>query len=178
MINKKSLWFLTLFSLILVLSVYYITMPSELLLTTNGDYVTTSTVSNEETNNQEVSVEIEESEMLVALRVEADEQVENTMNSLKTILTSTDASIEEKNDAFEQMKNLTNNRNEEQNLEKKILEEFKLKSFVKIDGDQIRVVVDSTEHNTELANKIMRSVQSNFETKMYISVKFQISKER
>ena len=36
MINKKSLWFLTLFSLILVLSVYYITMPSDLLLTTNN----------------------------------------------------------------------------------------------------------------------------------------------
>ena len=35
MINKKSLWFLTLFSLILVLSIYYITMPSELLLTTS-----------------------------------------------------------------------------------------------------------------------------------------------
>ena len=29
MINKQSLWFLTLFSLILVLSVYYITMPDE-----------------------------------------------------------------------------------------------------------------------------------------------------
>lgn len=37
MINKKSLWFLTLFSLILVLSVYYITMPSELLLTNNTE---------------------------------------------------------------------------------------------------------------------------------------------
>ena len=34
MINKKNLWFLTLFSLILVLSIYYITMPSELLMTT------------------------------------------------------------------------------------------------------------------------------------------------
>ena len=36
MINKKNLWFLTLFSLVLVLSVYYITMPKELLLTNNG----------------------------------------------------------------------------------------------------------------------------------------------
>ena len=35
MINKQNLWFLTLFSLILVLSVYYITMPNELLLTNN-----------------------------------------------------------------------------------------------------------------------------------------------
>ena len=38
MINKKSIWFLTLFSLILVLSIYYITMPSELLLTTKENY--------------------------------------------------------------------------------------------------------------------------------------------
>ena len=30
MINKQNLWFLTLFSLILVLSVYYITMPNEI----------------------------------------------------------------------------------------------------------------------------------------------------
>ena len=38
MINKKSLWFLTLFSLILVLSVYYVTMPNELLLTNGSGY--------------------------------------------------------------------------------------------------------------------------------------------
>lgn len=175
MINKKSLWFLTLFSLILVLSVYYITMPSELLLTNNSDYVNTKTTSTEEKNNTKVNVDVEESEILVALRVEADEKVENQMNNLKTVLTSTSSSVEEKNDAFEQMKSLTNNRNQEQAIEKKLLDEIKIKTFVKIDGDQIRVVVDSKEHNTELANKIMRSVQSNFNTKMYISVKFQTS---
>lgn len=173
MINKKSLWFLTLFSLILVLSVYYITMPSELLLTNNSDLVNTKTTSTEE--DTKVNVDIKESEILVALRIEADEKVENQMNNLKTVLTSTSASVEEKNDAFEQMKSLTNNRNQEQAIEKKLLDEMKIKAFVKIDGDQIRVVVDSKEHNTELANKIMRSVQSNFDTKMYISVKFQTS---
>ena len=35
MINKKNLWFLTLFSLVLVLSVYYVTMPKELLIADN-----------------------------------------------------------------------------------------------------------------------------------------------
>ena len=30
MVNKQGLWFLTLFSLILVLSIYYITMPNEI----------------------------------------------------------------------------------------------------------------------------------------------------
>ena len=41
MINKQSLWFLTLFSLILVLSVYYITMPNDLLISNNSNYLKT-----------------------------------------------------------------------------------------------------------------------------------------
>ena len=67
MINKRSLWFLTLFSLILVLSIYYITMPSELLLTTNKN--TTDKVE------KEVNVEVKESNLLVALRVESDSEM-------------------------------------------------------------------------------------------------------
>ena len=43
MINKQKLWFLTLFSLILVLSVYYITMPDNLLKSEVSD--TTPVVS-------------------------------------------------------------------------------------------------------------------------------------
>ena len=68
MINKKSLWFLTLFSLILVLSVYYITMPSELLITKNKKNDEVAKVN--KTVDKEASVEIEESEILTALRVE------------------------------------------------------------------------------------------------------------
>ena len=30
--NKQNLWFLTLFSLILILGVYYITLPSEIFM--------------------------------------------------------------------------------------------------------------------------------------------------
>ena len=68
MINKQSLWFLTLFSLILVLSVYYITMPNELLLTNNSDYTKkTSGEVEEEKSNAEVT--ITESETLVVMRV-------------------------------------------------------------------------------------------------------------
>ena len=63
MINKKSIWFLTLFSLILVLSVYYITMPSELLISTNGNYT-----------EEEPTTNITESTVLVALRLEAERE--------------------------------------------------------------------------------------------------------
>ncbi len=179
MINKRSLWFLTLFSLILVLSVYYVTMPSELLLGNNSNYLETN--QSEENDNpdantnttEEPTVQIEESDILTALRVEANDQMLSEMDELKAILTNEDSTVDEKNNAFEKMKELNITRGEEEALEKKIQDEFQLQAFVKIDGDQIRVVVASDEHDETLANNIMRSIQSNYNKKMYISVKFQ-----
>lgn len=166
MINKRGMWFLTLFSLILVLSVYYITMPSELLLIN-------SHIDDASENDEKEVVEVDESSILTALRVEADEQYEQELNDLKMILTNIDASVDEKNNAFEKLKLLNMIRGEEEKLQKQIEEEFQLKAFVKIDGNQVRVVVASSNHDTTLANNIMRLVQQNFDNKMYISVKFQ-----
>ncbi len=171
MINKKSLWFLTLFSLILVLSVYYITMPSELLITKNKNSKEVAEVN--KTVDKEASVEIEESEILTALRVEADEQMKQDMEDLQIVLTSVEATSDEKNEAYEKLQLLNMTRGEEEKLEKKIETKFKLKSFIKIDGDQIRVVASSEKHDMTLANDIMRSIQEEYKTKKYISVKFQ-----
>lgn len=171
MINKKNLWFLTLFSLILVLSVYYITMPSEVLMGTNSNYFTNTVNSDEDDDN--VNVTVEESEILVALRVEANDQMLSEIEALETILTNVDSTVDEKNNAFEKIKLLNINRGMEEEIESMILEEFNLKSFVKINEDQIRIVVSKDEHDEALANDIMRSVQSKFDKKMYISVKFQ-----
>lgn len=170
MINKKNLWFLTLFSLILVLSVYYITMPSELLMTTNNDYTNTEEVS----KTEEPVVNVEESNILTALRIEAEEQVSNEIEELQAILVNADASPEEKNLAYEKIKNINNIRTEEEKLEKEINETFNLKAFVKINGDQIRVVISSDKHDSELANNIIRKIQENYEQNKYISVKFQV----
>lgn len=163
MINKRSLWFLTLFSLILVLSVYYITMPSELLMATNK----------EDTETVSASAQNEESAELVALRVEAEEKMLDQITELKKVLTDSKSTTEEKNKAFEKMQELNKNRGTEEKIENKIKNEFNLKSFVSIDETSISVTVDSTKHDKELANKIMRLVQGEFETSMSISVKFQ-----
>ena len=175
MINKKNLWFLTLFSLILVLSVYYITMPSELLL--NNGYLNEIPVStdnkSDDSGDNDVSVSIEESEFLVALRVEAEEQMLSEIEELKSVLTDVESTVEEKNNAFEKMKSINMSKGEEEKLEKIIKEKYNLEAFVKKDGDQIRIVVASNKHDTTLANNIMRSIQENYQDKMYISVKFQ-----
>jgi len=166
MINKRSLWFLTLFSLILVLSVYYITMPSELLMATNNG-------GSDDTETVSATTENEESAELVALRVESEEKMLDQITELKAVLTDSNSTTEEKNKAFEKMQELNKNRGTEESIENKIKEEFNLKSFVSIDETSVTVTIDSTKHDKELANKIMRSVQEEFETSMSISVKFQ-----
>lgn len=162
MINKQSLWFLTLFSLILVLSVYYITMPSELL---------SPEIEEEKTDN---TIIIEESEILTALRVDADEDTLNQIRDLRMILTNLEATIEEKNNAYEKLKLLDVIKGKEEKLESKIVSKYNLKSFIKLDNNQVKVVIANDKHNTELANNIMRSIQEEFDEKMYISVKFQV----
>lgn len=171
MINKKNLWFLTLFSLILVLSVYYITMPSELLLTNGSSYINDKT-SETDDKNSESTIKVEESEVLTALRVESDEDLLSELDALKLILTDTKSSTDEKNTAFEKMKSLNINKGEETKLEELIKTELQLDTFIKINGDQIKVVVDSDKQDTATANDIMRTVQSNFESKKYITVQF------
>ena len=167
MINKRNIWFLTLFSLILVLSVYYVTMPSELLMT-NDNVVD---VMNEAT---EPTVEVNESTILTALRIEAEEKVSKEIEELQAILVNSEKTAEEKNNAYEKIKNINNIRNEEQKLEQKIQDAYGLKAFVKIDGDQIRVVISSDTHDNALANNIIRLIQDDYEKEKYISVKFQI----
>ena len=99
MINKQSMWFLTLFSLVLVLGVYYITMPNEFLSgTVTKDNMT-----------KEVNASVTEGDKLVALRANRSEEVESEKEKLETILTKEDATPEEKNSAFEELKLLNLN---------------------------------------------------------------------
>ena len=170
MIDKKNLWFLTLFSLVLVLSIYYVTMPNELLLTNNN----TETVSNnntEETDN--VSVSITESDVISALKVEDENDTLEEINTLKETLTNSEETVDKKNEAYNKIKELNENSGKEETIENMLKEKYKYDVFVKIDKDQVRVVVGTKEHSTELANEIMRLVQEQFTNKMYISVQFQ-----
>ena len=168
MINKQNLWFLTLFSLILVLSVYYITMPNELLLTN------TKTEEKAKKDGKEDTT-IEQTNSLVAMRVSLEEERQEAMDVLQEQLTSEQMTAEEKNNAYEQLKYLNELQGKEETLEKKIKETYNLDSFVKIDNSNITVVAIATKHDNTLANNIMRLVQEEYKDKMYITVKFEKS---
>ena len=112
--NKKNLWFLTLFSLVLVLSIYYVTMPEDLLkASTTGLNVSTI-------NEEEINVNIEESDAISALKVEDNSKTNDTLNELEEQLTDTTTSTEEKNNVYEQIQTIHTNSGLEEVIEKKI----------------------------------------------------------
>ena len=161
MINKQSLWFLTLFSIILVLSVYYIAMPNNTLATIK------------ENNESIETISINETDSLASLRVASDEEMESTMSELQDVLLDDKTTLEEKNSAYEKIQNINSNKGKEEAVEKLISDNFSLQSFVKINNDNIKVTISKKEHDSKLANDIIRKIQEQYSNKMYITVKFQ-----
>ena len=166
MINKQGLWFLTLFSLILVLSIYYITMPNEIF----ESEITTETEKEAEKETSEVNSQ--NTSYIETLKIELDSERSEELNSLQEIINSSSKTSEEKNAAYEQMKEINNIKGREENIANKIKEEYSLEAYVKQEDDKVEVVVGSKEHDVSLANKIMRTVQNEYDTQMSISVKF------
>lgn len=161
MINKQNLWFVTLFSLILVLGIYYITMGDDTLSVL------------ESVGNAGEVVEVKESDVIVALQVKDDETVLEQMNKYQDILLDEASTIEEKNDAYDSLQTLNSTKGECEKIRKLITEKYKYDNFVKIDGDTISIVIAAKEHSKEIANNIIRLVQQEYDTQKYITVKFE-----
>ena len=111
MINKQKLWFLTLFSLILILGVYYVTLPNDLL--EKAKLVT-------DKKSKPVVEEVKEENSLTALRVNLQEERQEKIEVLQEKLTSTKLNKDEKNNLYEELKYLNEIQGKEENLEKKI----------------------------------------------------------
>lgn len=164
MINKQKLWFLTLFSIILVLSVYYVSMPTENL---------SNLIKSNSTSSEKATIKTSAEDNLAALRVSNDEEVLAEMNKLQETLLDTTASSEDKNNAYEKLLSINLNKGKETSLEELILKEYKIKSFVKINGDKISVTIPTKDGSYEKANNIMRTIQKEYDKKQYITVKYQ-----
>lgn len=166
MINKQGLIFLTLTSLILVLSVYYVTMPTELLLTTNSKYEIDD--KKEETIEK---VTINDANTISAMKSIHNDEVKEKVKELNNKLTNKELSFEEKNNIYEELKVINKLETMEEDIELIIKNEYKLDSFVKVNNDIIEVTINSKNHDKTLAAKIISSIQSKYNN-MYISISF------
>lgn len=165
MINKSKLWFLTLSSIILVLAVYYIAIPND------SDYLVFNNISEKE--EQAESPTISESEIITAMRVQKEEEHLESTKLLQEILLNNSKTVQEKNDAYEQIKNLNNNKSIEEKLEKDLIEKFNKNFFVQIKDNNIKIVLANTKESSSLANEIIVYVNSKLESNYYCTVKFE-----
>ena len=161
MINKQKLWFLTLFSLILILSVYYVTMPSNLLSVSDIKEDTTPTINMEDTN------------ILDVLKEENNERVAKEIESLRKIVVDVETNIDDKNIAYEKIQKLEENKGKEEKIVSLIKEKLGFDTYVEIKNAKVNVVVSNKEHSYKIANDIIKLVSSSFDSDKSVTVKFQ-----
>ena len=160
MINKQSLWFVTLFSLIIILSIYYFS-SDQTTLSVSGIKNTESIVASK-TDNSNISV----------LKVTDDEATVSKIDELQSILLDGEASLEEKNSAYDELESIQNKKAKEDELSSLIKKEYKYDNFVKIMDNHISIVISSDEHDIKIANKIIKTIQDRFKDDMYVTIKF------
>lgn len=162
MINKSKLWFLTLSSIILVLAIYYIAIPQD---STNMVFSSN--------NNSKIETTIEESEALTAMRITKEEEHLESIQTLQEILLDGTKTVDEKNEAYEQIKYLNTSKSIEEKLEKEINSNFSINSFVQIKDNTIKVVIANGEESYKIANEIINYVNKETDNSYYVTIKFE-----
>lgn len=160
MINKQSLWFVTLFSLIVILGIYYFSSDQTTL--SIGKIKNGESIISNKTDDNNISV----------LKVTDDEATVSKIDELQSVLLDSEATLEEKNNAYDELEGISSRKAKENELTEIIKKEYKYDNFVKISDNQVSVVISNNEQSSEIANKIIKTVQEKFKENVYVTVKF------
>ncbi|KAB7708805.1 SpoIIIAH-like family protein [Bacillus aerolatus] len=195
LLKKQTVWLLTMLSLVVVLSVYYITSPEQLSPETaspaeEGE-LTTDLTGEKATGDQAVTEEAKstaaDKQLAIITESAGDEafdmlrlEMQDDRNKMKEELTakvaSADLSAEDKNLAYEEMEKLTELATKENVLETLIKSKGYSDALVRADGENIRITVKSEEHSAAAANEIIRLAKDELGKQQPIAVEFQQAK--
>ncbi|MBM6617335.1 SpoIIIAH-like family protein [Bacillus suaedaesalsae] len=187
LLKKQTVWLLTMLSLVVVLSVYYVTSPENktdnLAFVENDKETAAEETKAEESKATETGTEeaedgtvissIQSDELFATLRLEMDEQRSKLIEQLQTTMAATDVSAEQKSKAYDQMIEVQAASSKERVLETLILAESKEYKdvLVRADGDKVKIVVRSEKHSAKEANKIIQLVREELGAKQ-VAVEF------
>lgn len=200
LLKKQTVWLLTMLSLVVVLSVYYVTTPSsqngedvayeeELTESAGNDDVETTAedkdANKDQQENSDPEVTIEEAEdgsvisaiasdeVFSALRLEIDEYRSKVKADLQETIASKDVTAEQKNNASEQLKQLEKLESQEKMLEILIKGKGYEDALVRADGGKVQISVKTSEDSSKTAaNELMRLVRSEMENIKNVAVQF------
>ncbi|MGG1628710.1 SpoIIIAH-like family protein [Rossellomorea sp. NRS-1567] len=178
LLKKQTVWLLTMLSLVIVLSVYYITSPtqqvSDMAYEEKDGKEQAKEDGKETMSDMEVVTDAAGNEMFEALRIEVLDQREQLREELEAKVANADVSAEEKSAAYEEMENLRELAMTESVLETMIKTMGYEDALVRANGENIRITVKSDkEHSTADANEIIRLVMSEVGQMKPVAVEFQ-----
>ncbi|QOR65428.1 SpoIIIAH-like family protein [Cytobacillus suaedae] len=192
LLKKQTVWLLTMLSLVVVLSVYYITSPEGTTenfafeqegvneTAENTDVTTTAEgeeegmeVTIEETEDGTAISTISSDELFAQLRMEIEDKRAELREQLTAVVASSEVSAEEKNMAMEKMQELTEIAIKESTIETLIKSKGYADALVRADGGKVRITVKAKEHNNAAANDILLLVASELGSLQDVAVTFE-----
>jgi len=172
LLKKQTVWLLTMLSLVVVLSVYYVTSePSVNDIATNGE------------NAPEAGGKISDKDLKIITEAAGDEEYEtvrmNLMDKrgkekdeLTTQAASPDLSADEVNKLYDQMKEIEAMGVKEKTLESYIKTLGYSDSLVRIEDNQVYITVKAEDHSKADAVEILRLVRDEMGTQFIPTVEF------
>ena len=154
--NKQALAFLTLFSLILMLSVYYVTLPAD-----------TSSVMKDDKTSQKAESKNDANKLKDKVNEKKDQQI----NDNSDVISSPDKSDEEKQEALKNIENLKDSKEVEQALIDGLKKEG-YTSVVEISDQACKVTILDQKSDKEIAKKVIQYVYNATKGKYLTEVAF------
>lgn len=151
--NRQAITFLTLFSLILVLSIYYVLLPPE-------------------TETNEVAVNSDELSQIEILQEELDQKRADLISENNAIIASSESSSDEIASALASISEAKETAALEKEITKIINDAGFKSAFVEVENKTIKVVVDKKEANSSDANSIIKTIMEKTNNEYQVEVKF------
>jgi stage III sporulation protein AH len=177
LLKKQTVWLLTMLSLVVVLSVYYITAPEQQKADLAGveeqKAEGTETAATESKDGKTVISGIASDEKFEALRMKLEEQRTKMKEHLQSIVASTDLPAQDRSDAIEKMNELDEVAQKEFTLETLIKSMGYEDALVRADGENVRITVKAQEHSKSAANEIIQMVRTELGSLQNVAVQFE-----
>ncbi|MCQ6273744.1 SpoIIIAH-like family protein [Bacillus sp. V3B] len=186
LLKKQTVWLLTMLSLVVVLSVYYLTSPEQQQNELAGveekeeteqmeENTVEDLVSNGADEDAQIITNAAGDEAFETLRMQLEDERSQKKEDLTKTIGSTELPVEERSEAKEQMDELNEIAQKEALLETLIKAMNYEDVLVRADGEQVNITVKAEKQSTAEANKIIQTVRSEVGP-LHAVVEFQMAK--
>lgn len=186
LLKKQTVWLLTMLSLVVVLSVYYITSPEQknsnlTAMEQQANKKQTSDnkqagATNNGTNSNTVETTVSNSNNFDEIRMELEDARSKQIDQLQSEVASTNLPADKRSEAYDQMQKLNQTAKKEEVLETLIKTMGYDDALVRADGDKVNITVKSNkQHSASAANDIIQLVRKEIGDTNYVAVEFQPS---